>query len=114
MARCFRTQVAMNRLISLVLVFATSLVSEGYAEELSPHAQRCIEASMVVESIGKLLAKSQVAEADRFLENSDLAPVHKRNIKGMLVLIFKHDPKIFTTQYSQQMSQNYYLNCIFK
>jgi hypothetical protein len=86
--------------------------SVTFAQAPSPKAQRCLTASMAVEDIAKALSKSKVAEAKNIVVNSALPPAQTRKLDGLITLWSRQDPKVFTPQFGQQSSQQYYLDCM--
>ena len=88
------------------------IAGHAFCQGLPLRTQNCVNASLVLENIGSALSKSQVSQADKFIETSSLPLMHTTKLKGMLSLLIRQEPKIFTTQYNQQMSQKYYADCM--
>ena len=86
--------------------------SVTFAQAPSPRAQRCLTASMAVEDIAKALSKSRIAEAKNIVINPALPPAQTRKLNGLIMLWSRQEPKVFTSQFGQQSSQQYYLDCM--
>ena len=96
----------------MILTMLCLITGHTFGQQLPPRVQNCINASIVLENIGLALNKSQVSQAEKFIDTSSLPPMHTTKLKGMLVLLARQDPKTFTTQYNQLMSLKYYSDCM--
>jgi hypothetical protein len=101
----------MKKILLTVLCLFTG---HAFGQQLSLRAQHCVNASIVLENIGTALNKSQIPQAEKFIDTSNLPPKHKMQLKGMLTLLVRQDPNTFTAQYNQQMSLKYYSDCMVK
>ena len=96
-------------LSAALFFFSTSF---AYAQGLTPKVQMCVNASIAVEGIGKALNKSQITEAQNIVANAALPGAQTQKIKGLIALWSTQDPKSFTPPYIQQLSQQYYSECV--
>lgn len=96
-------------LLTLLLLLASSVWAQA---PTTPKAQMCITASIVVEDMAKAMSKSQVEEARNIVTRSALPGAQTQKLSGLITLWSRQDPKSFTPQYGQQLSQQYYLDCM--
>ena len=102
----------MKKTIFGLVICSLYFCSVTCAQEPPPKAQRCLNASIAVEDIAKALSQSRLAEAKNIVVKSALSPAHTRKLDGLIALWSRQDPKVFTSQFGQQSSQQYYLDCM--